>query len=419
MKYSSKHFEITKRFWDGTKKIKELDENRKEVEKVIQFKFDEDGKKAAIERAVFDLMARTLTPTGAEGKFSTAVVEPLQQKLDEWFQLPEKEVNEESFDAWHNKTCEVVLKVLNIYYTNDKEGKVPVQYGKAQKIVNMTMKTLYCLPGSEMYEKHFDYCHIALDSFTLEWFKRNVITWCEACYNEWIKSVQKAAFDSALGKRWLQDRGKKHEDTVMKERILECLPQETEELAQYLCKQKLDAVKLSDEGQLTLIPEPYFDQIREEELRKVAAGKYFPAKLASSRILSWSVISKQGSFYFGYDEYIRWTRIYFATNHTYTDKEKQKALTPFQAEFYIWSEIQLEMAAEALYGQDIGKLQAIEKAKSSSWKAQWQANKVDSKDINGQFDWCKSMFKKQSLEYKMDSLQSRVKELCDALKQLD
>lgn len=347
MKYSSEHFEITKRFWDGTKKIKELDENRKEVEKVIQFKFDEVGKKAAIERAVFDLMARTLTPTGAEGKFSTAVIEPLRQKLDKWFQMPEENINEESFDTWHNEACEVVLKVLNIYYTNDKEGKVPVQYGKAQKIVNMTMKELYCLPGSEMYEKHFAYCHIALDSFTLEWYKRNVITWCESCYDAWIKSVQTAAFESVPGKRWLQGRGKKHQDTVMKEQLLDCSPEETAELTQHLRKQKPAAITLSGEGRLTEIPEPYFSQIWEEELRKVATGKYFPAKLTSGRIVSWSTIPRQGSYWYGYDEYVRWIRIYFATNHTYMDLEKQKTLTPFQAEFYIWPEIQLRMATEA------------------------------------------------------------------------
>ena len=61
MKYSSKHFVITERFWNGKTKVDGKDK---------AYIFDEEGKKEAIRRATVDLMARTLTPTGVEGKFS-------------------------------------------------------------------------------------------------------------------------------------------------------------------------------------------------------------------------------------------------------------------------------------------------------------------------------------------------------------
>lgn len=49
-------------------------------------------------------------------------------------------------------------------------------YGKAQKIVNMTFKYLYCYTDDnlEKLKGYFQYCHMPLDSFTLEWFKRTI-----------------------------------------------------------------------------------------------------------------------------------------------------------------------------------------------------------------------------------------------------
>lgn len=405
MKYSSKHFEITERFWNGKKKIKEPDENGKEVEKVIQLYFDDDkGKKEAIERAVVDLMARTLTPTGAEGKFSEAVVEPLWEKLVKWF-VPRDQITEKDFDKWHHEACETVLDILNKYYSNDKEGTVPVQYGKAQKIVNMTMKGLYCLPGSEQYEEHFTYCHIALDSFTLEWFKRNVIPWCERDYNCWIKGQQEASYASPQGQLWLANRKGKQKKTVMREMLSDCTSADAKALAQYLRE-------ADNSVQPERIQEPYWTQLREVELSKVAAGGYFPADLTSSRMLSWSVLPQLGGYHYGYDEYVRWIRVYFATNPTYTDEDAQKPLTAFQAEFYIWAEIQLEMAAEAFYGQDIGKVDAVNEAQSDKgWPEQWSLDGMAAKSLDEKFKWCKDRFKEETLENKLKFLNERIKKL--------
>ena len=403
MKYSSEHFEITKRFWDGKKKIEKNNENGKKVEKVIQLTFSKEGKEASIERAVVDLMARTLTPTGKEGKFSAAVVIPLREKLDEWFDSCEP-IIEEKFDKWHAEACGVVLDILREYYYNDKDHN-PVQYGKAQKIVNMTMKGLYCLPGSEEYEAHFRFCHIALDSFTLEWFKRNVIPWCERDYNCWIKGQQEASYASPQGQLWLANRKGKQKKTVMREKLADCTSADAKALAQ--CLRKADKAVQPER-----IPEPYWTQLREAELSKVAAGDYFPADLTSSRMLSWSVLPQLGGYHYGYDEYVRWIRVYFATNSTYTDEDAQKPLTAFQAEFYIWAEIQLEMAAEAFYGQDIGKVDAVDEAQSDKgWPEQWILDGMAAKSLDEKFKWCKDRFKEETLENKMKFLNERIKKL--------
>ena len=50
-----------------------------------------------------------------------------------------------------------------------------VTYGQAQKVINMAFKYLYCLDTKKEYKHIFDKCHIPLDSFTLAWYKRNIL----------------------------------------------------------------------------------------------------------------------------------------------------------------------------------------------------------------------------------------------------
>ena len=144
----------------------------------------------------------------------------------------------------------------------------------------------------------------------------------------------------------------------------------------------------------------------------MATGGYFPADLTGSRMISWSVLPQLGGYHYGYDEYVRWIRVYFATNSTYTDENAQKPLTAFQAEFYIWSEIQLELAAEAFYGQDIGKAEAVDEAQSKEgWPKQWKNDHMADKSLYEQFKWCKERFKEEPLGNKMKYLNERIKKL--------
>lgn len=153
---------IKKRFWVNAEKLM----------------FDDDGLKEAIEKAVGDLMVRTLKRrSNTENAFITDLCsgnKSLLFLLKEWFETDVSSLNDDdfkkNFDSWHIGACENVLDVLQKHYTN-KDGS-DVCYGKAQKIVNMTFKYLYCIPGFAEKEKHFKYCHVALDTFTLEWLYR-------------------------------------------------------------------------------------------------------------------------------------------------------------------------------------------------------------------------------------------------------
>lgn len=65
------------------------------------------------------------------------------------------------------------------------EKETNITYGQTQKIVNMAFKYLYCLfyKYGKLKEGQFADCHMPLDSFSLEWFKR----WISANAKEYWK----------------------------------------------------------------------------------------------------------------------------------------------------------------------------------------------------------------------------------------
>ena len=113
------------------------------------------------------------------------------KRFVDYFNTDNSPKNQEEFNEWHHNTCKLFLKTLEKDYVN-------LCYGKAQKIVNMMFKHLYCLNGAEEYDKqgYFKYCHLTLDSFTLEWFHRNVVKkgkvgiWSNLRYNESVTEYE-------------------------------------------------------------------------------------------------------------------------------------------------------------------------------------------------------------------------------------
>ena len=110
--------------------------------------------------------------------------------------------SQDEFDDFHHKLCEI--------WTNGFNEKPELgQYGKAQKIVNMSLKYYYtyCYHHSikNMIYK-FQYCHFTLDSYTLKWlnsctgvdgkpkFLNSNTTWSNLNYKEY-ESIQKYAKD--------------------------------------------------------------------------------------------------------------------------------------------------------------------------------------------------------------------------------
>lgn len=85
---------------------------------------------------------------------------------------PSKAFDQTAFDIFHDYLC-------SIWHDEFKQSyPLIATYGKAQKIINMSFKYLFCCddaPGmiiNSHYEKHFRYCHMPLDSYTLEWYKQ-------------------------------------------------------------------------------------------------------------------------------------------------------------------------------------------------------------------------------------------------------
>ena len=258
-------------------------------------------------------------------------------QLKEWFDRPylaDPKEWQKAFDEFHRIACETVKDFL------EKQCYEPeyITYGKAQKVVNMTFKHIYCLDGAYLKEEWFIPCHIALDSFTLEWFCRNVKGVTKGCVDSW-SSLQNVA-----------------------EKIPN-LKKPYSEMEMY--------TKTVDKG-----------EDKEPEIHK----------------------------FYTYNQIVSLIRNHFANENPFND------LFPLQAEFLIWPKIQLEMAAEALYGQDVGKEDAIAEAKEK-WKLEWTEKEAE--DIGKQFDKCKKKFKLRPLEEKVEFLRTRVEQLCNALKQPD
>ncbi len=99
-------------------------------------------------------------------EFYKTVNDLLKHYLDSKNQLAHNK-----FDKEHHKLCLTVQSILARYYPSP-------EYGKSQKIVNMTFKHMYCLLAFEddlttsKYEAFFEHCHMPLDSYIITWFKR-------------------------------------------------------------------------------------------------------------------------------------------------------------------------------------------------------------------------------------------------------
>ena len=83
------------------------------------------------------------------------------------------------YDKWHWETCKEFKSDFNSI-----TGITGIAFGKAQKIVNMSFKYLFCLQNAEdkKYAEKFEYCHMPLDSYTLEWYKQVVVPWYKEKY---------------------------------------------------------------------------------------------------------------------------------------------------------------------------------------------------------------------------------------------
>lgn len=80
--------------------------------------------------------------------------------LEEYFDS--KKTSEKNFDKWHGDTVNEIMI----------ESKESLSVGQCQKIINMSFKYLYCCDDfRDDKSRNFEFCHMPLDSYTLEWYK--------------------------------------------------------------------------------------------------------------------------------------------------------------------------------------------------------------------------------------------------------
>ena len=111
------------------------------------------------------------TIKGHEMSYPDELRETLAQEFVKYFQSPSPTTRED-FDKIHKGLCEGFLNGLNEVFARYKLAKQ--EFGKAQKVINMTFKYLYCFDDAEKFEDYFRFCHMPIDSYTLNWCFDNI-----------------------------------------------------------------------------------------------------------------------------------------------------------------------------------------------------------------------------------------------------
>ena len=124
----------------------------------------------AILSAYRDMQLRTIK--GHKMSYTDELRETLAQEFVKYFQSPSPTTRED-FDKIHKGLCEGFLNGLNEVFARYKLAKQ--EFGKAQKVINMTFKYLYCFDDAEKFEDYFRFCHMPIDSYTLNWCFDNAL----------------------------------------------------------------------------------------------------------------------------------------------------------------------------------------------------------------------------------------------------
>ena len=119
----------------------------------------------AVKKAYGDMTPRTIK--GHKEDIREASIAELEKWFEKYLAAPARD--KEDFKSAHKEACNVFLTSFN---EAARENGVQEQaFGKAQKIINMSFKYLYCMLRHKK-EDWFSYCHMPLDSYTLNWFYR-------------------------------------------------------------------------------------------------------------------------------------------------------------------------------------------------------------------------------------------------------
>lgn len=96
-----------------------------------------------------------------------------KDKRDEGFRLLAENIcgyfdkhelkSQDEFDAFHMELCDKLIEHFNPIVTNI------MTYGKAQKLINITFKHLFCTGEAMDKLGYFRYCHTPIDNTVLNW----------------------------------------------------------------------------------------------------------------------------------------------------------------------------------------------------------------------------------------------------------
>jgi hypothetical protein len=149
-----------KSFKDGIRQLKKND-SKKPCE--LNSVEDPISIKSAVDLAYNDAK-RTMDGIGKFENEKNSALDQIKKKIEQYFSN-NSSLSKDDFDQFHHELCKIWCESFN-----NNIGT----YGKAQKIVNMTFKYLRCCNDASTHKDCFCHCHMPLDSFTLEWFKRRV-----------------------------------------------------------------------------------------------------------------------------------------------------------------------------------------------------------------------------------------------------
>lgn len=162
----------------------------------------------ATNRAYYDMQLRTIK--GHNYDIKKECMEVLRGKIKTLFSAT-IQYEQTDFDKWHEGTCKCFLDAFN--NAAIKHKVVKQEYGKAQKIVNMSLKYLYCIfkcnfnkefddnqtkfnmqVSPSVVDSVFKHCHMPLDSYTLNWYyplleceTQKKLTWSSLSYADYKK----------------------------------------------------------------------------------------------------------------------------------------------------------------------------------------------------------------------------------------
>ena len=113
-----------------------------------------------------DMTPRHLKGIGKHPNEKKEIFNYITDQIVYYFSQPAK--NKDEFDRWQKDLCEEICRRFSAI------PDIELKFGKAQKLVNITFKCLYCFPDADSKSDHFKYCHIPIDNNVIDWCNNNL-----------------------------------------------------------------------------------------------------------------------------------------------------------------------------------------------------------------------------------------------------